>query len=180
MGEYLDQIPENIQGHVKQLAKISGLPDTEESTEAIARGWLEKKAGFEEQLESRSMEEVDYLEKDDDRGCLIMTYSGSLLNIGPLVEGVRKAEYASIGLRQDVPETAAKDDSRLAEDIRIDGEVAFAAGPIKQSSPVFKIAVPMEDMEAEEQEELLSQVTQLLAEEFVEVNKTIMLDEPEE
>jgi 23S rRNA G2445 N2-methylase RlmL len=93
---------------------------------------------------------------------------------------LRKAEYASIGLRQDVPETAAKDDSRLAEDIRIDGEVAFAAGPIKQSSPVFKIAVPMEDMEAEEQEELLSQVTQLLAEEFVEVNKTIMLDEPEE
>ena len=126
------------------------------------------------------MEEVDYLEMDDNRGCLIMTYSGSLLNIGPLVEGVRKAEYASIGLRQDVPETAANDDSRLGEDIRIDGEVAFAVGPIKQSSPVFKIAVPMEDMEAEEQEELLSQVTQLLAEEFVEVNKTIMLDEPEE
>ena len=177
MGEYLEQIPENIRSHVKQLAKTAGLPDTEESVEAIAQGWLEKRDSFEEQVQSQGMEEVEYLEKDDERGCLVLTYSGSLLNVGPLVDDVRKAEYTSIGLRQDVPEAASKENSQLAADIRVDEEVAFSAGPIKQSSPVFKIAVPKEEMAAEEQEDLLSQVTQILTEEFVEVNKTIMLDE---
>jgi hypothetical protein len=177
MGEYLDQVPENIRDHVKRLVKTAGLPDSEESLEAMARGWLEKKQSFEEQVGSRGMEEVDYLERDDERGCLVMTYSGSLLNVGPLTEDVRKAEYTSIGVRQDVPEAASKEDSRLASDIRADEEVLFSSGPIKQSSPVFKIAVPKEELEAEEQEELLSQVTQVLAEEFVEVNKTIALDE---
>lgn len=177
MGEYLDQVPENIQDHIKQLAGTSGLPDNEESVEAIAKGWLEKKNSFEEQLDKQNMEEVDYLAKDEDRGSLVMTYSGSLINIGPLVEEVRRVEYASIGLRQDVPETAAKDDSVLERDISVNEEVSFSRGPIKKSSPVFKIAVPKEEMEAEEQEELLSQVTQILTEEFVEVNKTIMLEE---
>jgi len=177
MGEYLDQIPENVRDHVTRLVKTAGLPDSEESVEAIAKGWLEKKQGFEEQVASRGMEEVDYLDKDDDRGCLVMTYSGSLLNVGPLVDDVRKAEYTSIGVRRDVPEAASKENSRLASDVRADEEVLFSSGPIKQSSPVFKIAVPKEELAAEEQEELLSQVTQVLAEEFVAVNKTIALDE---
>lgn len=177
MGEYLDQIPENVRDHVSRLAGTAGMPDTEESAEAIAQGWLEKRDSFVEQVRSRGMEEIDCLDKDEERGCLVMTYSGSLLNVGPLIDNVRKAEYSSIGLRQDVPETAVRENSRLAEDIRIDEEAAFSVGPIKQSSPVFKIAVPRNELAAEEQEDLLSQVTQVLSEEFVEVNKTIMLEE---
>jgi len=173
----LDQVSEKIQNHIRQLIKTSGLPDSEESVEAIARGWLEKKASFEEQVEERNMEEVECLEGDYQNGCLLMTYSGSLLNIGPLVDGVRKAEYASIGMRQDVPESAEEENSRLDGNIEVDSSVTFIHGPIKKSSPIFKIAVPAEDMEAEEQEELLSEVTRLLTEDFVEVNKTIILEE---
>jgi hypothetical protein len=101
-----------------------------------------------------------------------MTYSGSLLTFGPAGEEGRSAEYVSIGMRQDVPDTAKKDESVLAEDVQVDEVVSFESGPIKQSSAVFKIAVVQEDLEPEEQDELLSEVTQVLTEGFVEVNKT--------
>ncbi len=55
----------------------------------IARGWLEKKSLFEKQVESMGMEELDFLEREDEQGCPAMA------------EG-RNVQYASIGLRQDV------------------------------------------------------------------------------
>ena len=87
MSEHLDLIPVEIQSHIRQITKTSGLPDTEESVDMIAQGWLEKKERFERLLARMSMEEVDLLEKTDPRGCLAMTYSGSLINIGPLRDG---------------------------------------------------------------------------------------------
>jgi hypothetical protein len=111
MGEHLDQIPAQIQSHIRQITKTSGLPDTEDSVEMIAQGWLEKKGLFEKQVAGMSLEQIDILEKTDQRGCLAMTYSGSLLNIGPMRENGRTVQYVSIGLRQDVPETATKEGS---------------------------------------------------------------------
>jgi hypothetical protein len=176
MGQYLDQIPEKVQDHIRQLTRTAGLPDTEESVEAIAQGWLEKKRGFEEQVARMNMEEVEFLDREDERGSLVMTYSGSLLNIGPLVNSARKVEYASIGLRKDVPQIASKENSELGADIEVDENVRFSVGPIKKSSPAFKIAVLNEELSAEEQEEKLAQATQVLTEEFVEVNKTLSID----
>lgn len=176
MGEYLDQIPERVRDHLRQLTRTAGLPDSEESVEAIARGWLEKKVGFEEQVSRMNMEEVEFLERADERGALVMTYSGSLLKLGPLLEGGRKVEYASIGLRKDVPELASKEGSELETDVEVDADVRFSVGPIRKSSPVFTIAVLNEELSADEQEEKLAQATQLLTREFVEVNKTLSVE----
>ncbi len=173
MGEYLDQIPEKVRDHLRQLTRTAGLPDSEESVEAIARGWLEKKGSFEEQVARMSMEEVEFLDRGDERGALVMTYSGSLLKIGPLLDGRRKVEYASIGLRKDVPELASKEGSELDGDVEVDANVVFAVGPIRKSSPAFTIAVLTEEMSPQEEEEKLAQATQLLTREFVEVNKTL-------
>ena len=131
MGEYLDQVPAEVRDHVRQITKSSGLPDNEESVEMIAKGWLEKKELFENQLAEMSMAEVEELDQDDEQGCLAMTYSGSLLNIGPIIEGGRTVQYASIGLRQDVPETASKEDSQLASDVQVGEPVRFSPGPIQ-------------------------------------------------
>ena len=87
MGIYLDQVPAEIQSHLRQITKTSGLPDTEDSVELIAQGWLEKKELFEKQVGEMQMEDVELLERQEERGCLAMTYSGSLLNIGPLRGG---------------------------------------------------------------------------------------------
>ena len=132
MGEYLDQIPSEVQDHIRQITKSSGLPDNEESVEMIAKGWLEKKELFENQLADMNMAEVEELDQEDEQGCLAMTYSGSLLNIGPIIEEGRTVQYASIGLRQDVPETASKEDSQLGSDVHAQhlGELAREQQPV--------------------------------------------------
>ena len=169
-----ENISEKIRQHIKQLVTTAGLPDTEESLEILEEGWMEKLESFESQVAERDMEMVEEFESEDDRGAMIMTYSGSLISLGPRDEDGRYVEYRSIGIRNDVPESADADGTELTGDIRVDGTAAFTSGPIKKSSPVFKIAVITEEMDNDEQEELLAEVTQMLTEEFVEVNKTII------
>jgi len=174
MGEHLDQVPVEIQDHIRQITKTSGLPDTEESVELIAQGWLEKRASFEKQVADMGMEEVELLERADSRGCLAMTYSGSLINIGPRREGEgRTVEYASIGLRQDVPTTADKEGSELASDLRVGEPASFSVGPIQSSSPVLKIAAANEELTADDQEKQITKATQILTREFVGINQEL-------
>ena len=176
MGTYLNLIPVEIQDHIRGIAKTSGLPQGEESIELIAQGWVEKKEAFESKIEELKMEEVDEFSKDSEGGALVLTYSGSLVTVGPLIQGVRTVDYTSIGLRQDVPASASKDNSSLLEDICVDESAVFADGPIKKSSAVFKIAVIVEDLSPKEEEKKLSEVTQILTQEFVDVNKTLILE----
>ena len=177
MGEFLDKIPENIQDHIREITKTSGLPPGEESVEKIAKGWLEKKQVFEEKIADMDMEEVDLLTTDDQRAALAITYSGSLVNIGPLVDGVRNAGYISIGLRSDVPDAAVKEGSKLAKDVSVDDQIEFVIGPVKNTSAIFKIAVLTGSYTAIEQEERVNEATLLIQEEFVEVNKTIISEQ---
>ena len=174
MGENLDQVPEKIREHIRQITASSGLPDTEESVERIAEGWLEKKAMFERRMTENGMNEVMLMDGDEAHGALIFTYSGSLLTIGPVSETGRTVEYTSIGLRQDVPDSAVADETSPRGDILVDSVAEFTNGPIEKSSPVLAIAVVGEDLDPEEEQDLLSEVTQLLTEDFVEVNKTIV------
>jgi hypothetical protein len=174
MGEYFDQIPEELHDHIREITKMSGLPEGEESIEIISQGWLEKMNVFEEQIQKMEMEEVDLLEKDEEKGALVLTYSGSLVNLGPLVDDVRKVQYASIGLRSDVPGVAEREGSILAKDVAVDDTIEFDVGPVKSTSQIFKIAVLTGNPTAEEQEERITEATQIIQEEFVEVNKTII------
>ena len=177
MGEYIDQVPVEVQDHIRQITKTSGLPDTEDAVDLIAQGWLEKKHRFEKILARMELEEIETLPKSDQRGCLVMTYSGSLLNIGPLRDQGRVAQYASIGLRKDVPETAVNIGSELAADVVVGAPVSFTKGPISSSSPAFKVAVTSEELNLEEQENLITKATRALTKEFIEVNREIEVDE---
>jgi len=174
MGEHYQAVAEQVRDHLKDLVKTAGLPDTEESLEILAQGWLEKQASFHEQTKSNEMEEADTFELEHGRGALVMTYSGSLLTIGPETEEGRTVEYASIGLRKDVPELLRRSASVLTGDVTKGEPVEFEVGPIKTSSPVYAIAVAREELSPEAEEELLGQVTLMLTEDFVEVNKTIV------
>ncbi|MBN2440999.1 MAG: hypothetical protein JXJ04_06625 [Spirochaetales bacterium] len=176
MGEYLDQVPENLHGHIRAIAKASKLGDDEESMEKLAKGWLDKKLVFEEEIDKQEMEEIDFLSKDDERGVLAMTYSGSLLNLGPLVDGTRKVVYTSVGFRTDAPDSAENAKSKLAKDITIDDIIEFEVGPVKSTSKIFKIAVLKNDMSPEEQEENLTQVMTQVEELMLDVNKTVMME----
>lgn len=163
-----------IQEHIRQISKTSGLPSTPETYELMADAWIEKKNCFEAALGQNNLEEASFFGRAETKGALILTYSGSLINLGPLVDGARRCEYTSLGLRTDVPESAVEDSSVLAADIEADEPAQFEKGPIKTSSPVFKIAIARAQLPAEEEEALLTQVSQGLAEDFVEVNKTVI------
>ncbi|MBU0926169.1 MAG: hypothetical protein KKA67_00310 [Spirochaetes bacterium] len=169
-----DSLSQEIQDHLKQITQSSGLPMTDDSYERMAAAWIEKKGLFEKSLEANRLVEVGFFGRSEERGALALTWSGSIINVGPLVDGKRRCEYTSIGLRTDVPPSAAEDSSDLSADIEADEPVQFAKGPIRTSSPVYKIAVSAGDMDPEEERAMLTQVSQVLAEDFAEVNKTVI------
>jgi hypothetical protein len=176
MGEYYDQLPDMIKDHVREITKSSGLPQDEESVEKIARGWIEKRQVFEDFTRQFQMEEVDSFERDDERGAIALTYSGSLVKIGPEVDGERKVQYTSIGLREDVPDVADKEGSRLSGDVTLDASIEFEIGPVKHTSPILKIAVTTGQQSIEEQEEAITEATKLISNGFAEVNRTIIAE----
>jgi nucleoid DNA-binding protein len=174
MGQYFEQLPEQIKRQAKELTKTSMLPDSEESLEKISKSWIEKKSMFEDQIKSIRMEEVEAFPKDSPGGALMLTFSGSLISLGTLLEGKRQAEYASIELRRDVPDFVRKTDSKLTQDIKINKSVEFEAGPIKKSSPLLKIAVCQDDVSLAEQEQRIREATIFLTNGFVKINRTII------
>ena len=115
-----------IQQHLKQIAKTSGMPMTDESWELMATAWLEKKTIFETTLSDNKLVEVAFFGQAEARGALALTWSGSIINIGPLVDGARHCEYTSIGLRADVPPAATEDASVLSSDLEVDERTGVA------------------------------------------------------
>lgn len=174
MGSNLDSVPEAAQEHIRIIASSSGFPDPEEYAEKIAAAWIEKRSRFDERIEENKMNEIDEYGPEEERGALLFTYSGSLITIGPLVESTRTVEYNSIGIRRDVPESARSDSSALANTVLIDAPATFTNGPIKKSSAIYAIAINPENLTRKEEDALLTEVTGLLVEDFVQANKTII------
>ena len=170
-------IPDHIKLHIKEITKTGGLPGDDESIQKIAEAWMEKEKSFEEKTKSMNMDEVDFLDIEDKRGALILTYSGSLINLGALNDGKRKVEYASIGLRKDVPELLVNDSSELLSNLVKDEKVEFKSGPVKKTSPVYKIAVCKDNVSENVQDIILKEASTVIMEDFVEVNKTMIHDE---
>ena len=175
MGDNFSKVSEKVQNHLKQLSGSVQLTDsTADPLEILAGGWLEKDEIFSRQIEENGMELSDLFSTSEIRGGLIMTYSGSLIKLGPLDENGRETEYTSVGFRTDVPEFLQQSNAQLSEDAEHDKPVRFRNGPIEKSSPVYRIALVKEEMESEEAEKLLTEVTHQLTEEFVEINKTLI------
>lgn len=177
MGQYFDQIPANLQNHVKGLVKSVKVDAGADALEIVSQAWLEKKAVFEDKIGAMNMEEVTTLAADDAKGALALTYSGSLVNIGPLVDGVRSVKYSSIGFRTNTPESAESEKSKLSGDVAVDSIIKFEGGPVKSTSQIFKIAICKdEDLSPEEEHQTIFDTATMIEEEFIEVNKNVLED----
>ncbi len=176
MGESFNQVPGIVQDHIKAISKDFEMPDTQDTLEAIANAWLEKKDLFEEKIAEANMEEVDSFVMEDESAALALTYSGSLISIGALVDDARNISYSSIGYRTEIPESAEEDNSNLGADLSVDNIAEFSNGPVKKTSKLFKIVVCKGDLSAEIQEETITDTVTVIEEEFVEVNKTILME----
>ncbi len=83
-----------IQNHLKMICETGGLPDGDDSLEALALGWVEKEKAFDDQAQSLGMESVRESE-DASRCFLALTYSGFLVAVGPSESGKRRARAKS-------------------------------------------------------------------------------------
>ena len=174
MGDILNQLPAQIQAHIKHITGQSGMSDTDESYEKIAKGWLDKKEAFEKEVLAQGLVETETLKKDDTKGGVALTFSGSLVLVGPLKEGGRKSGYNSIGMRKNVPESIIQDDAQLAGDITVEKPIEFVDGPVKKTSAIYKLAVCPETLALEEQEEKISDATIIITQEFVDINNALV------
>ena len=75
MTEHAYGLSSATRAHLERLIKSSGLPETEESLDEIARVWLEKKDMFEGQVRALDMREREWFAADDPRGALLLTWS---------------------------------------------------------------------------------------------------------
>jgi len=175
--ENINELPEIIKKHLDSVTKSSGLPYNEESINLITTNWLEKKKMFEEQIKSLDMIEIETLAKDDTRGALLLTYSGSLISVTTLQNKVRHVEYSSIKLRADVPDIVIMDGINFKEDVNVDKGASFTEGKIKNTSNLLKIAVCKEGIDLEEQDKRIREATIFLTNGFVKLNRSISIND---
>ncbi len=174
MGTYLEMIPSEVRDQVEGITLSSDLEYSEDAVELIAEAWIGKQKVFEEKIKELGMSETASFEKNDSRGALLMTYSGSLINLSPIIGDKREAEYTSIGTRSDVPDSAVNDDTVLVDDVHLDKTLEFEKGPVESTSQIFKIAVVDEECPLEKEVETLNNATTIIADEFSDINKTII------
>lgn len=181
--EQFDQLPDRIKRHLESVAQQTDIGSAAEALPAVVENWFQKTHLFHEQIQSLHMTREDTFSHTDPRGALLLTYSGSLIVLGPAASGVagagaeqppeRSFEYASIALRTDVPELSSAASVRLAGDLCIDSVASFSGAPIQQSSEILFIASFPGELKAAEQTERLRQASIFLTNSFVHANRTL-------
>jgi nucleoid DNA-binding protein len=179
-------ITERIQRHLESVTESSGLPPGPESLERITVNWKTKRRLFQEQIDSLDMVTEEQVDPGDQRGMLLLTYSGSLLVLGPLGadESVsadesagRFFEYASISLRQDVPDLVTAVGVRVTSPVAVDKPIELEGGPIERSSDLLQIASFDVALPPADQRERLRQAAIFLTNGFVKANQTTLEDD---
>jgi len=171
----MNELPGAVRAHLLNLIETSGLPDTPEFRERLAAAWGQKSRLFEQQVKFLEMRMEEEFPPEDPRGLIILTYSGSMVSIGPLEES-REVEYASIHLRGDVPKSVTVTDTSLAEPVRKNHPVFFASGRIQKTSAAYLIAVCPPDLSPSVQSERLREAMIYLTNGFLKINQSIHID----
>jgi hypothetical protein len=171
MSGIFESLEPAIQSHLKVIRETSGLPDGATSLELLAEGWREKETAFDDQARSMGMDQADEC-KDSSRGFLALTYSGSLVAVGPDAGGSRRAVYVSIDRRRDVPSRAESEDAVIGGPVICGSEILFDKGPVKKSSAVYRLALLPSALALNDQHERLDEATVALTKEFQAVDET--------
>ena len=127
-------LPNVINKHIAHNLELNNI-------RCIDSEWNKKYKTFLELVDRNSMEIVESVKIEDRCGILLFTYSGSLILISPILKNRRWLEYSGINNRKDTPHIISEDKIKLLNDIITDRIVYFDAPIIKNTSPIYKIAV---------------------------------------
>ncbi len=168
-------LPEEIEAHLRRILETSGEEWSREegALEKLESLWLKKETLFDEQIALLGMENVTSVNKEDPRGMLFLTFSGSLVSLGYGTE--RWMEYASIKMRTDVPSIINCEKTSLAENLQRGKVAPFTHGPLKKTSALYKIVVCPEGVSPSEQDKRVREATVFLTNSFVHLNREVTM-----
>lgn len=175
-GKIFDSLPLEVVYHLKKLIKSTGFIDNSRNFNRFMESWLAKRGQFDKIVEQGSYAKVTSFKVDNPNSCIAMTISGSLVTLGPLIDGSRTGTYTSIGVRTDVPMVKIRDKSVLESDIELHKSLVFSNGPIKSTSIILDIAVLSPVIDDEEQIKELSSANDLLLNKFLSINRDFLSD----
>ncbi len=167
----LNRMPGIVEDHLKSLIADTGISNNPKMVDRFMESWLLKRAQFQ-----RIVEKGNYrigkviFSSNDKNSCVVMTISGSLVTIGPLVNGSRTVAYTSIGLRTDVPMVSVNEKSELEKNIELYKPIFFKIGPIKSTSLIMDIALLGNTMDTENQLKELGFISDFLLKRFIGIN----------
>ncbi|MBN2655534.1 MAG: HU family DNA-binding protein [Spirochaetales bacterium] len=162
-------IPVDVEQHLKSLV-------TENITLDMMKDlWIKKDRLFSDQIALLAMDEVDQLDMSEERGILLLTYSGSLISLG--CGAKRTMEYASIKLRSDVPHIIKSDNVSLSSPLKKGAAATFEGGQVQNTSSIYKIVVCREGVSGEEQEKRIREATVFITSSFVHLNRDLTITE---
>ncbi len=171
------QLNERIRRQIESVAADSGLPPGEDSIRRITENWLAKRRLYHEQTDALRMVVAEALEIDDPNGMLLLTYSGSLIVLGPASDDGRDLEYVSIALRTDVPQILRAARVSVGARVTVDAPLVLSDSPLEHSSDLLSIATFDQSVSVADQAERLRQAAIFLTNGFVRANRT-MADAP--
>ncbi len=173
---HFQSLPEEIQQQLDSLLPETGLVPGEAAREQLAAVWQEKFNLFTGQINNLGMEFVSELPAEDQRGAILLTYSGSLISLGTLRDSKRWLEYASIKFRVDVPDLIHGNAVTLEGPLQQGRDAVFSGCAIKKSSSLFRIAVCPLQTPLEEQELRIREATIFLTNGFVHINRSLQIE----
>jgi len=177
MSELNKNISENIKGHLRYLLPSFGLDDSEESLKIVTKIWQDKEQFFNDQIQTLNLIEVDSFDKDDPKGALMLTYSGSLISLSSIQNSTRTVKYSSIKSRVSVPEVVVMEKVKIQKSTKIDSSLELENSPIKKTSSLFKIVVCNDEVPIEEQDKRISAAKQFLTTGFLKLNNQFFVEE---
>lgn len=174
----MSDVPEGVQTHLAGLARELGQGSDEGFLLDLVTVWKQKAALFEDQARSVHLDLVELIPKNDPRGALVLTYSGSLLSIGPDTDRTlgRWVEYSSIKLRTDVPDVVTDHGISIPDGIRVGESVHVAGSRISRTSNAHTIAVCPADLAEDEQEKRIRESTIFITNGFMKYNRSVHAD----
>jgi len=172
-------IPAEVIDHLEKLVSSSEdiWAEKDDALIGLKELWLEKNRLFEEQIRLLGMIFVDTAGKDDSRGMILSTYSGSLVALGPGIN--RNFEYASIRMRSEVPDIIRAEGVRIDGGIEVGDRVSFTGSPVKHTSAVYRIAVFPRELSSEDQEQRIREAMVFLTNSFTHLNRHFTYSESE-
>ena len=178
----INDLPEAIRKHLLGLAREQGRLEDHDYLQTMTDVWYQKEELFRQQVKAVKLELVDSVSNKDTRGMMVLSYSGSILCIGPVfltstnINFSRWIEYSSIKFRTEVPDIIMEKTATLPSEISVGKSVQLGNSRLKATSPAYLIAVCPEGINEEEQDKRIRESAVFITAGFMKYNQSLQID----